>query len=168
MNNLATRDFVGEINDTVKTELLSADIPVLRLPSSMNTEVKTSYIGLLNGFVFYRAWTYWICRGEMPLEYANEIYDNYKDLKIRAGGHAGNVKPIQMSHSIEYDTELERHFKNKPDNVSHEQWFAEAKKIVDNPACHRFVDIYHIDTLLGLQKLVETIKKYDITTNIIS
>ena len=79
--NLSHRDYNSDVDKEVKNELLIANIPVFKLPSYMNTEVKTYYIGLLNGFMFYRAWTYWVCCGDMPLNESQYIYDNYKKLK---------------------------------------------------------------------------------------
>lgn len=73
MDNFARCEYDGEIDYKVKEELQIANIPVFRLPYYMNTEVKTKYIGILNGFMFYRAWNYWICHGDMPLDIANEM-----------------------------------------------------------------------------------------------
>ena len=52
MDNFARHEYDGKIDDKVKEELRLANIPVFRLPYYMNTEVKTRYIGILNGFVF--------------------------------------------------------------------------------------------------------------------
>lgn len=46
--NLAHRDYNYDADKEVKNELLIANIPVFKLSSYMNTEVKTHYIGLLN------------------------------------------------------------------------------------------------------------------------
>ena len=161
MNNLARREFNPEINEEVKEELQIANIPVMKLPCYINTEVKTMYIGILNGFVFYRAWTYWICRGKMPLEIAKEIYQKYQKLNIRAGGHAGNVEPESQSMNPVYEKEITDLLKNTNNT---REYLEKAEKIVDDKTLPRYVDMYHIDTQLGLCKLAETIKAYDIHT----
>lgn len=158
LNNLAHRDYELNADNEVKNELQIADIPVFELPSYMNTEVKTRYIGLLNGFVFYRAWTYWVCYGDMPLNEAQYIYDNYKDLKIRAGGHCENVEPVTVSYNPVYKQEL-RNLLNKYDVP---EYLERAKKIVDDKILPRFVKMYHIDTQLGLCKLAQVIREHNI------
>ena len=58
LDNLARKEYDRKIDERVKEELEIAEIPVFELPACMNTEVKTKYIGVLNGFTFYRAWQY--------------------------------------------------------------------------------------------------------------
>lgn len=96
LENLARKEYNCDADEKVKEELLIANIPVLRL-GVMNNEVKTRYIGLLNGFVFVRAWRYWVVKGNMPLKFAKQIYENYKDLNIRVNGDAGNSNPNKNS-----------------------------------------------------------------------
>lgn len=158
LNNLAHSDYDVSSDNEVKNELLIANIPVFELPTYMNAEVKTRYIGLLNGFMFYRAWTYWVCCGDMPLKEAQYIYDNYKDLKIRAGGHCGNVEPESQSYNPIYKKELSKLIKKY--DVS--EYLERAKNIVDDKTLPRFVDIYHIDTQLGLCKLAQFIREHNI------
>lgn len=69
MDNLARSKYDPEADKKVKEELLIAKIPVLEL-GIMDKEVKTKYIGILNGFVFQRAWYYWVVKGNMPLKFA--------------------------------------------------------------------------------------------------
>ena len=158
MENLARRAYDGEVNKKVKEELQIAKIPVFELPAYMNGEVKTSYIGILHGFIFYRAWSYWICDGDMPLDVANYIYENYKDLKIRAGGDCGNVEPETVSINPLYHKELHR----LRERVGLKEYMELSKDIVDDKSQPRFVDSYHIDTQLGLCKLAEVIREKDI------
>lgn len=157
--NLAHRDYNYDVDKEVKNELLIANIPVFELQSYMNTEVKTRYIGLLNGFVFYRAWSYWICCGDMPLEEAQYIYNNYQELKIRAGGHCGNVEPVTESYNPVYKKEL-CDLLNKYDVP---EYLEKAKSIIDDKTLPRFVSTYHIDTQLGLCKLAQIIREHNIT-----
>lgn len=155
MNNLARYDYSSDVDQKVKEELQIANIPIFQLPNYMNTEVKTKYIGILNGFVFYRAWTYWVCEGDVPLEVANNIYKNYNELLIRAGGHCGNVEPEEESYNPIYDGEL----KTLLEKVGIKEYMKSADKIVDDKSLPRYVAVYHIDTQLGLCKLVQEIKE---------
>lgn len=158
LNNLAHRDYETSADNEVKNELQIANIPVFELPSYMNTEVKTRYIGLLNGFMFYRAWTYWVCCGDMPLNEAQYIYNNYQELKIRAGGHCDNVEPESQSYNPVYEKEIS----DLIAKYSVPEYIEKAKNIVDDETLPRFVNMYHIDTQLGLCKLAQIIREHNI------
>ena len=159
--NLASREYNPEWDDVIKEELMIAGIPVFELPRFMDTEVKTKYIGILNGFVFHRAWRYWICEGNMPLEKAEELYAKHKNLEIRAGGHCGNVEPKSMSHNPIYEKEL-CDLRDKTANMK--EYMKLSEKIVDDQTLPRFVEMYHIDTQLGMNKLAEFIKTNSVKT----
>lgn len=163
LENLARHKFDNEINEKVKEELLIAGIPVLRV-GRLDTEVKTEYIGILNGFVFKRAWTYWVVEGYMPLNYANYIYKNFKNLNIRAGGHAGNVHPKEICIDMKYNNILFE-LRNK---YPYDVYLKKAKQIKADQGGPKYVEFYHIDTQLGLCKLVETIKKFRIYTDFVN
>ncbi|MFQ7192664.1 MAG: hypothetical protein ACLRPD_12210 [Megamonas funiformis] len=161
MENFATRIYDSKVSKKVKEELEIAKIPVFVLPSVLDSEVKTEYIGILNGFKFYRAWTYWVCKGDMPLEIANYIYENYKDLQIRAGGHCGNVEPEKESYNPIYTKELS----DLLEKVGFGRYMEQSKDIIDDPNQPRFVATYHIDTQQGLCKIAEIIRERDIHTD---
>lgn len=161
MENFATRIYDSKISKKVKEELEIAKIPVFVLPSVLDSEVKTEYIGILNGFKFYRAWTYWVCEGDMPLDVANYIYENYKDLQIRAGGHAGNVDPEKESYNPVYEKKLVELL----EKVGFTRYIQQSKDIIDDPNQPRFVYCYHIDTQLGLCKLAGVIKEKNVYTD---
>ena len=129
----------------------------------MCSEVKTHYIGILNGFVFHRRWRYWQCDGLLPLEYAVELYAKYKDLSIRAGGDASNPHPSKMSINPVYMEKLRQHL----NNVGIEEYDKTKSSIIDDKSLPRFVNFYHIDTQLGLQKLAECIRSNNIHTELI-
>lgn len=164
MENLARHEFDRNIDEKVKQELQIAKIPVFTLPAWLNTEVKTKYVGMLNSFFFYRAWTYWICVGDMPMNVARYIYQEFKSLEIRAGGHAGNVDPREVSYNPIYKHDIAECFKKYSDDM--EKYTEEAKKIVDDKTQRRYVDCYHIDTQLGLCKLADTIRDYQVHSEI--
>lgn len=159
MDNFARREYDEKIDNKVKEELQIANIPVFALPDYMNTEVKTQYIGILNGFIFYRAWNYWICCGDMPLDIANEMYKKYKELNIRAGGHCENKPPITQSYNPIYKKEMKEYL-NK---VGANEFIKTYEDVIhDDETQPRFVDTYHIDTQLGLCKLAETIRNENV------
>ena len=159
MDNFARHEYDRKIDHRVKEELKMANIPVYSLPYYMDGEVKTKYFGILNGFTFYRAWNYWICDGDMPLDVVNKIYKKYKELNIRAGGHCGNEPPITQSYNPIYTKELEEY----RDKVGLDKFIRTYKDVVhDDKTQPRFVDIYHIDTQLGLSILADTIRRENV------
>lgn len=168
MENLARHDYKPDADQKVKEELQIANIPIFKLPSYMHTEVKTRYIGILNGFTFTRAWTYWVCNGLMPLEYANRLYKDYKDLNIRAGGHCGNETPESQSINPIYKKELNEFFEANSQILGIEKCIEQAKNIIDDKTQPRFVETYHIDTQLGLCKLSQVIKENNIQTEFLN
>lgn len=157
--NLASYTYDPEIDKKVRNELEFANIPIVKLPAYMQTEVKTCQIGMLNGFVFYRAWRYWVCEGDMPLEFANQIYEKYKNLNIRAGGHCLNRPPSEESYNPIYRKELEDYWRKGGSEV-----FLKSGEVVikDDPTQPRYVAFYHIDTMLGLCKLAKMIREKEI------
>lgn len=136
MENLASNGYSEKFDNKVKEELLIARIPIITLPSYLNTEVKTRYIGysnLSNPFKFYRAWTYWVVDGWVSMHTAKEIFKRFpKEWRVRAYGHAGNIDP------------------------SSAVYLCESRGDVD------YVTIYHIDTLIGLCRFCEYLDKLSI------
>lgn len=165
MKNLASREYNHEYDKEVRDELKAAGIPAVRL-DRMEGEVKTHYIGILNGFVFTRAWYYWVVRGWMPLEQAQNLYKHYKDLNIRVDGDAGNPAPEDYSHCKDSDKiaqDLFNQYKNGEktmDDINAE--YLKLSKQGD-----QFIDTYHIDTQEGLNKFAEAIRSYNIQSDII-
>lgn len=165
MDNLARREYDSDADKKVKEELQLAGIPVVRI-GLINNEVKTYYIGILNGFVFIRAWYYWVVKGNMPLEYAQYLYDNYKDLDIRVAGDCGNPPPKQWAKNIDYKKLTKPYIQKFLDK---EITGKELEQIGEEIAAQgeQVIDLYHIDTQLGLNKFVEIIKTNNIQTDII-
>ncbi len=165
MKNLARREYDFNADQKVKEELQIAGIPVVKL-GLINNEVKTHYIGILNGFIFERAWYYWVVRGNMPLRYAQYLYDNYKDLDIRTNGIAGNDPPLKWLKNKDYN-KLIKSFVNK--FTDGEITIEELNKISDEfqKQGEQVINMYHIDTQLGLCKFAELIKENDIKSEII-
>lgn len=165
MDNLARREYDPEADKKVREELQLAGIPVVRV-GLIENEVKTYYIGILNGFVFIRAWYYWIVKGNMPLEHAQYLYNNYKDLDIRVAGHAGNPPPEEWSKNINYRKLMEPHTRKFFDKEITSDELTEISKEIAAQG-EQVVDVYHIDTQLGLNKFVEVIKSNNIVSDII-
>lgn len=176
LDNLARRTFDYKTDKQVKEELQIAGIPIISLPHHMEGEVKTYYVGLLNGFLFHREWTYWVCTGDISLEIAEEIYRKDKELCIRAGGHCGHVAPKRVAHDPIYDSmcrklaatwglktylkiseavdDLEMY--NRLD-VKFQQEIDKLQK--QKKIGEQFVSSYHIDTQFGLCTLARIIKE---------
>ena len=165
MDNLARSKFDSDANKKVKEELQIAGIPVVDI-GYLDNEVKTNYIGILNGFVFIRAWSYWVVKGNMPLEYAQYLYDNYKELDIRTAGMAGNDLPEKWAKNKDYN-KLMKPYVDKLMNK--EITIEELEKISEEISSQgeQVIDTYHIDTQLGLCKFVEVIKNNNIQSEII-
>lgn len=159
--NRATSEYRKWQDEAVRAELKAAGIPVLTLPCYINTEVKSTHIGLLNGFVFWRAWRYWVCSGDMPLDHAKEIYHKYSILMVRAEGHAGNIEPEGYDPILQNEREqLVRTMLDR--NASVADVVSAADHIKGAPDNPRFVKQYHIDTSEGLCALVRYIKEHNI------
>lgn len=145
-----------KVDKTILSELSIANIPVLTLPSHSRSGVPYKVMGVLTGknnfkvyqeifswynpdndftihaeFVFIRAWYYWVVKGFVPLEVANELYeDPYGRKSVRAAGDASaDSSPAKLV---------------KPYLVC-------GKKVVDS---------YHIDDQAGLNLFVRTVLKH--------
>ena len=145
----------------IKEELSIAGIPIIELLNNMNSEVSASIIGHLNGFTFQRAWYYWIIKGYMPLQYANELYEKYNDLNIRVAGNSKDTLPEEWSESKDY--------KNKTKAIVNKLFAKEITYDEAEQKCeeirkqgNQFVESYHIDTQEGLLRFAEIIKQYNI------
>lgn len=163
--NRAAHEYRHIQDEAVKDELHVAGIPCLALPSYLNLEVKTSYIGILNGFVFTRAWRYWICNGYVSLDHAKEIYAQMGQYSVRAGGHASNPEPECIAKYVLRDQRV--------------QLYAEelaARKHMDSLTALRIADMdiqpdpndipyvngYHIDCEEGLKALADYIRAHNV------
>lgn len=152
---------VETCNETIRKELETAGVEVVEV-GEMDREVPASIIGKCNNFIFSRAWYYWVVTGYMPLQYAKEIYEKYKDLNIRVAGHCGNPPPEEWCEPKDYHEKCKVHFDKF--------WKKEITSEQCNEICNdirkqgdQFVTHYHIDTQEGLNRFVEIIK----TNNII-
>lgn len=106
------------------------------------------------------------------MDIAEQIYRNYKGLRIRAGGHCENVSPESVSVNPVYKQELEDLLQEIQKSETEENYVSkyleQSKSIIDDPNLPRFVQTYHIDTIEGLEKLAEVIKEEKIHTHLLS
>ncbi len=163
--NRGMHEYRHSQDEAVKEELRAAGIPCLSLPGHLNTEVKTSYIGILNGFLFYRGWRYWICDGYVSLDHAKKIYDQMGVYSVRAGGHAANPNPEHMATFVARDRRVKQYAEELVAR-RHLDYMA-ALKIADEqikpePGEAKFVNGYHIDSEEGLKALASYIREHDV------
>lgn len=95
-SNLAGR---RGIDDIVKAELAAAGIKMEVLgdwfANRKTTEVHTGVIGDLHGWVFERAWYYWIAKGPgLPPAYATPLHAAH-GREVRVDGHCGCPSPLE-------------------------------------------------------------------------
>jgi hypothetical protein len=89
----------SDADDAIEAELHSAGIPIERLPLWMrdpNREVKTTIVGSLHGWVFTRAWRYWVCTGPgIPCYEAMMLHEVFGE-EVRVDGHCGCPSPLEQ------------------------------------------------------------------------
>lgn len=126
------QNFAGQwrCDDVIPGELVYAGItPVYHIEQEAG-EVPTHFTGELHGWIFRRAWYYWVAKGPgLPLEYASPLHRLF-GTEVRVEGHCGCPSP--------------------------EEWngLDGARKSDGSVA------LYHVDTQEGLAVLAATIKKW--------
>lgn len=154
MQNLAG---VRDCDKTVKSELEVAGAHPVKV-DRMNSEVPTSYIGVLNGFKFMRAWYYWVVTGDMPLNDAIKIYETFgKELEVRTEGMAGNDDPRKWAKNKNYDKEIKPYLDQ---HLPIEELTKVSERI--SKQGEQVISTYHVDTQEGLNELC----KYIVENNI--
>lgn len=134
-------------------------------------EVPSSLLGKLGLFTFFRAWYYWVVRGDMPLKIAQELYnDPVGKTDIRVCGDCSCPAPegvfitwrdkdgkVLLS-TIQREALLITCGENNPIVKK----VLEEYRFVDDPAAEGsgFVVSYHIDTELGLRIFADTLKRH--------
>lgn len=173
MENLAGN---ADCDRYITRELERARIPWV-VVDRVNYEVPYAVIGKLGEFAFKRAWYYYIVSGRVPLEAAKEMY--YEDpvgrTDIRVNGHCGCPAPEEQAEYYNSDMvkllDREQETEAKEAVASKSEFMRECGQrlldenlFVDNPALvgKGFIDLYHIDSELGLRIFVDTIRKYNL------
>lgn len=158
MKNLAGNP---KCDEDIQKELLAAGIELVH-GELQEGEVPATITGVLGGFSFTRAWYYWIVRGDMPLDVAEELYaDEIGKNDVRVAGHAGCPPPEDPW--IEWKDNKERRIfpmSKKTDDYSgkgagYQVFYKDPSKVGKG-----FVPLYHIDTAEGLKLFADAIKKH--------
>lgn len=161
--NLATCNFCQANDDAVHDELAAAKVPILKLPSAMNGEVKTRYIGLLNGFRFYRQWRYWCVEGMLPLKDAKRIYKEISLWGVRASGDCTNPDPETVACDPQYDAELRAEAQRLFNaGLSTDKVYEHLEQIQPAPDAPKYIKFYHIDMVEGLEAFAAYIRKNNV------
>lgn len=163
LKNYASREYLKRYDTEILEELKNAGIPILELPNAMSGETKSRYIGLLNGFVFIRAWRYWVCTGDMPLADAENIYRDYHHLAVRADGHAGSPEPKNCCYNpVHQAKEREVVAAMKAKGATTQEMIAALEALEEDLSLPRYVRCYHIDTTEGLEALADYIARNNV------
>jgi len=157
-------------------ELESHGIEPVRCKSNSQGEVCSSLTGRIGKFTFRRDWSYWVITGALPLEYAMAIYANPVGRQyVRAGGDCACRNPEIWENFFDTDGNelyvdpggkqreqianlLEKGLlkSTDTDNVI----FFESEKERDKHVARSFVNMYHVDSDLGLHLIVDAIRAY--------
>ncbi len=147
--------------------LESLGVKVLRNPP-VHLDSSIKFLGCLNGFFIYPYRYYWIVSGKMPFKFAKELYKYSEELGIRISGGSSSNTPEEWCTSDEYENYSNKLCKdintlgvNKVANLLEET----KKELMNNNIDDFYIDIYHVDTIDGLKKVVDTIKLNNIKTN---
>lgn len=169
------RNLAGEpsCDAYIKEELTRCGIPLVTVEIT-HPEVKATLEGQLGSFRFRRNWFYYSAKGYVPLSVSKELYKNYVGKKdIRVSGHCGGPPP-EDPWLVYYDEDGNKLI-NDPDGKQEKECLALISKFPNimsgsdrfvpsalDAAKHIYVDLYHIDSELGLYIFVETLKKHNL------
>lgn len=172
MKNLAGDPHATEI---VINELTRCGINIAKL-DGYSGEVPSTVWGRLGSFTFRRAWYYYVVEGRVPLSIAKKLYETpIGKQDIRARGDGGCTDPEKICDWYDYlgnkltttsNIEEVKKWHDKleetdPSKKTFADFLSNTRPIEDVPPDVRkgFVDLYHIDSELGLYIFTETIKK---------
>jgi hypothetical protein len=141
----------------IEKELKEAGIEIVR-EDRTDSEVPFTLTGKLGDILFARAWKYWVVKCMMPLEAANEMYENEVGKQfVRVAGHCGCPPPEEWALPSGED------LKKAMEELGLESaTYGELAELQNSGKINapRYVQTYHIDTMPGLKLFVETTKKY--------
>jgi hypothetical protein len=172
-----------DCDEYIKRELEHCLIKVCRLSEveayklKNESEVPYSLYGELGlgDFTFKRAWYYYIVNGRVPIALAETIYKDPACIQdVRAGGDCGAIPPKE--HAKWYDGRTKRTILKLKEKEECECYLKTdskimqeiAKKILnesdfaEDPSAvgEGFVDLYHIDTEVGLRVFSDCLRKH--------
>lgn len=160
----------------IRRELTRCRVPIVEGERSPG-EVPATLTGKLGPFSMWRAWTYWVAKGAVPLTVAWELYDDpVGKTDVRVDGHCACPPP--EGHRVRrYDSAGKQIVLDKTGDeqgrflhyvetgaipASHfEQlhWVSFESDLVRQTEC-AVVESYHIDTEIGLRLFADTIRKH--------
>lgn len=154
MKNLAG---VKECDSDIQEELNEAGIEIQKIELG-KTEVPYTLMGKLGSFEFCRSWYYWVVKGDVPLEAAQEMYVNEIGRKdVRVAGNCGCPPPEEWALPTNID-EILSDMKIASIGIKELRDMCNEGKIVGP----RFVSTYHIDSQEGLNLFTETLRKHNL------
>ncbi len=174
MSGLVNLAGSAECDEHIRDELTRARISIVKGPR-LAGEVAATLQGKLGPINFQRAWTYWVAEGPVPLELARELYaDPVGRTDIRSGGHCGCPHPESYGAQY-YDADGVRLYED-PDGSEQraiERLLAsgtfkpedfKGRFVVDKKAAAArvVVDVYHIDTEVGLRVFADAIRHMEV------
>jgi hypothetical protein len=173
MQNLAGKP---DADRFMTDELRKAIIPAVPATHDeiSHTEVPFTICGQLGEFRFKRAWYYWVVKGKVPLNVAQELYaDPLGHDDVRVAGHCGCPPPEEwvnppLDLADKWRAEIGLPLGDAiPDHFvkNFDYWkplYDELdKRITEAPRDDNwFVDTYHIDSLAGLRLFADTLRKH--------
>jgi hypothetical protein len=140
---------VTSCDERIRGELTQAGIPIRSFDQPRRSEVPATLYGELDGFVFTRAWYYWVVEGRFtPLATAEELYRTARTT-IRVVGHAGSPPPSEWA-----------------DPYGDEPYLCddETGNCRPNPEAPRGIRCYHIDSQAGLNLFVRTLRTHGVVS----
>lgn len=170
------RNLAGHINPdfAIEEELRRCRIGAIRGERSAG-EVGASITGWLGPFRFRRAWRYWMAEGRVPLHVAEELYaDPVGVTDIRVSGDCtcpapsddhvkwygdDGVRLLDFSQREEGERFLES---RSPSLREASMRILAENRFVEDPSVvgRGFVDLYHIDTEIGLRLFADTLRRH--------
>lgn len=168
MSGLVNLAGSAECDEHIREELTRARISIVKGPR-LAGEVAATLQGKLGLINFHRAWTYWVAEGPVPIELARELYaDPVGRTDIRSGGHCACPHPESYGAKY-YDADGVRLYED-PDG--REESVPERLKWIENTwrcvvdkkaaAARIVVDVYHIDTEVGLRVFADAIRHMEV------
>lgn len=99
MKNAAGDD---KCDDYLRLELEAANIPYeeMKVLRKINGEVPSAILGILDGWIFRRAWRYWVAEAKNTLllfQYADELHKTHGQ-DVRVSGHCACPAPREWHH----------------------------------------------------------------------
>jgi len=156
---------------SVEKELNQAGIEIIRNEASLTFREAIPICGRLGQFRFTRVWYYWVVLGKVPLKVATELYKNeIGKSDIRVVGNFGCPPPkewaswfddqgVQLVNIREMNKIEKLCIKyNNPLPVGLRGVLKKDLSKLGKP----FITSYHIDTQIGLNIFVRTLKKYNL------